>query len=150
MNDVVREKAYLNGIKYIDIQAAFRRRGRQLRALRARHRRQAAPGARGRRRAVHLAGYRKLAHFVEQEIKRDLQPGQERARHPPGRQRGRAEARQRAAGRRRSPTATAAGRARSPQPRTARPPSPRPPATAREAPAADTSNEQKADNGRIL
>jgi hypothetical protein len=72
MNDVVREKAYLNGIKYIDITAQF--------ADDAGNYTPYGPDLAGKQRLVReadgvlftWAGYRKLAHFVERDIKRDL------------------------------------------------------------------------------
>ena len=72
MNDVVREKAYLNGIRYIDITAQF--------ADDAGNYTPYGPDLAGKQRLVReadgvlftLAGYRKLAHFVERDIKRDL------------------------------------------------------------------------------
>lgn len=70
MNDVVREKAYLNSIKYIDITAQFADEAGNYTAY--------GPDIDGKQRLVRQgdlftwAGYRKLAHFVEREIKRDL------------------------------------------------------------------------------
>jgi hypothetical protein len=72
VNDVVREKAYLNGIKYIDITAHFSDEEGNYTAY--------GPDIAGKQRLVRepdgvlftWAGYRKLAHFVEREIKRDL------------------------------------------------------------------------------
>ena len=72
MNDIVREKAYLNGIKFIDIQAQFADEAGNYAAY--------GPDLSGKSRLLREAdgilftpaGYRKLAHFVEQEIKRDL------------------------------------------------------------------------------
>lgn len=72
INDVIREKAFLNGIKYIDIQAQFADEAGNYAAY--------GPDLTGRNRLLRDAdgvqftgsGYRKLAHFVEQEIKRDL------------------------------------------------------------------------------
>ncbi len=71
-NDVVREKAYLNGIKYIDIAAHFSDESGNYTPY--------GPDVAGKQRIVRDAegvlfnwvGYRKLAHFVEREIKRDL------------------------------------------------------------------------------
>ncbi|MFZ1105972.1 MAG: GDSL-type esterase/lipase family protein [Hyphomicrobiaceae bacterium] len=71
-NDVIREKAYLNGIKYIDITAHF--------ADEAGNYTPYGPDVAGQQRIVRdkdgvlftWAGYRKLAYFVEREIKRDL------------------------------------------------------------------------------
>ncbi len=110
INDIVREKAYLNGIKFIDIQSQFADEAGNYAAY--------GPDLTGKSRLLREsdgilftpAGYRKLAHFVEQEIKRDLTAGAQRAGHSAGRQRDRAEAhrRQRPRG---PPTATAAGRA---------------------------------------
>jgi hypothetical protein len=72
MNDVVREKAYLNGVKFIDIQAHFADEAGNYSAY--------GPDISGKQRLLREgdgvlftpAGNRKLAHFVEQEIKRDL------------------------------------------------------------------------------
>jgi hypothetical protein len=72
VNDVIREKAYLNGIKYIDITAHF--------ADEAGNYTPYGPDVAGQQRLVREAdgvlftwtGYRKLAYFVEREIKRDL------------------------------------------------------------------------------
>ncbi|MCG8558382.1 MAG: DUF459 domain-containing protein, partial [Hyphomicrobiales bacterium] len=72
MNEIFREKAFLNGVKFIDTFNGFADQfGRysaygpdlsgQIRKLRARD-------------GVHftMRGYRKLAHFVEREIRRDM------------------------------------------------------------------------------
>lgn len=72
MNDVIRERAYLNGVRYIDAYANSMYEGGgysdygadvtgRVRKLRYRD-------------GVHFteAGYRKLAYFVERELKRDL------------------------------------------------------------------------------
>ena len=72
MNDIAREKAYLNGAKFIDIQAHFADDGGNYAPY--------GPDITGKQRLLREAdgvlftyfGYRKLAHFVEQEIKRDL------------------------------------------------------------------------------
>ncbi len=80
MNDIFRERAYLNGVRYIDAYASFVDESGgysdygpdvtgKVRRLRDRD-------------GVHFtdAGYRKLAHFVERELKRDLtQARRERA-----------------------------------------------------------------------
>ena len=80
INDIVREKAYLNGIKFVDIQAQFADEAGNYSAY--------GPDLTGKSRLLRegdgvlftQAGYRKLAHFVEQEIKRDvLQARNERA-----------------------------------------------------------------------
>jgi len=71
-NDVVREKAYLNGIKYIDITTHFSDEAGNYTPY--------GPDIAGKQRIVRdpegtlftWVGYRKLAHFVEREIKRDL------------------------------------------------------------------------------
>ena len=73
MNDVVRERAYLNNVKYIDIAAHFSDENGAYTPY--------GPDLAGKQRLVResdgvlftWAGYRKLAHFVEREIKRDLQ-----------------------------------------------------------------------------
>ena len=72
MNDVVRQKAYLNGVKYIDIQAQFADDAGNYSAY--------GPDLSGANRLLReadgitftQAGNRKLAHFIEQELKRDL------------------------------------------------------------------------------
>jgi hypothetical protein len=72
VNDVVREKAYLNGIKYIDISAQFSDEVGNYTPY--------GPDIAGQQRLVRepdgvlftAAGNRKLAYFVEREIKRDL------------------------------------------------------------------------------
>jgi hypothetical protein len=72
VNDVVREKAYLNGIKYIDISAHFSDEAGNYTPY--------GPDIAGQQRLVRApdgvlftpAGNRKLAYFVEREIKRDL------------------------------------------------------------------------------
>jgi uncharacterized protein len=72
INDIVREKAYLNSIKFIDIQSQF--------ADEAGNYTPYGPDLTGKSRLLRdsdgiiftLAGFQKLAHFVEQEIKRDL------------------------------------------------------------------------------
>jgi hypothetical protein len=71
-NDVVREKAYLNGTKYIDITAHFSDEVGNYTPY--------GPDIAGKQRIVRdpegvlftWVGNRKLAHFVEREIKRDL------------------------------------------------------------------------------
>jgi hypothetical protein len=72
MNDIVREKAYLNGIKYIDITANFADDAGNFAAY--------GPDLTGKQTLMRdgdgvlftWAGYRKLAHFVEREIRRDI------------------------------------------------------------------------------
>ncbi len=72
MNDLVRDRASLNGIKYIDAFAGFADEGGNYIAE--------GPDAAGRIRTMRTpdgigfteAGNHKLAHFVEREIKRDL------------------------------------------------------------------------------
>jgi hypothetical protein len=72
MNDIVRDKAFLNGVKFIDIQAHFADEGGNYEPH--------GPDVTGKRVLLReadgilftYAGNRKLAHFVEQEIKRDV------------------------------------------------------------------------------
>jgi hypothetical protein len=72
VNDVVREKAYLNGIKYVDISAHFSDEVGNYTPY--------GPDIAGKQRLVReadgvlftAAGYRKVAHFVEREVKRDI------------------------------------------------------------------------------
>jgi uncharacterized protein len=145
MNDIVREKAYLNGIKFIDIQAHF--------ADEAGNYAPYGPDVTGKQRLLReadgalftQAGNRKLALYVEQEIKRDLnQAKNERAIPLAGNE---AEQKRVAALRPRPAgdpgawkgTVTASGDGKGPPAKGA--------PAAREAAAAD--NDQKADNGRI-
>jgi hypothetical protein len=141
MNDIVRDKAFLNGVKFIDIQAHFADEGGNY----SPH----GPDITGKRVLLRendgvlftYAGNRKLAHFVEQEIKRDLnQAKNERAIPLAG-----AEAEQkRVSALKPKPQPvgdwkqTVTKDDKSGQQRGA----------AREAPS-DTSNDQRADNGRI-
>jgi hypothetical protein len=72
MNDIYRERAYLNGVRYIDAYASFIDEGGGYSDY--------GPDVTGKIRrlrysdGIHFtdAGYRKLAHFVERELKRDL------------------------------------------------------------------------------
>jgi hypothetical protein len=149
INDVVREKAYLNGIKYIDISAHFADEAGNYAAY--------GPDIAGKQRLVRDregvlftgAGYRKLAHFVEREIKRDLaQALSERAIPLAGNE---AEQKRIAALRPRPPQDPAAKPAAAKEV-TARDAGKAPPkAGAAGAPAApaDASLETKADHGRI-
>jgi hypothetical protein len=148
MNDIAREKAYLNGIKFIDIQTHFADEGGNYAPY--------GPDITGKQRLLREAdgvlftppGNRKLALFVEQEIKRDLnQAKSERAIPLAGNE---AEQKRVNALRPRAPTDGGAGwkgtvaasnDSKGAQSKAA--------ANAREAPVADTSNDQKADNGRI-
>ena len=147
MNDIVREKAYLNGVKFIDIQAHFADEAGNYAAY--------GPDITGKQRLLReadgvlftQAGNRKLAHLRRAGDQARPDAGQERAGHSAGRQRGRAEARQRAASRARLHPATAAGRARS-RHKDGKARSRRPRHDPGSADAADP-DEQKADNGRI-
>src|SRR4029078_6238434 len=159
MNDIARERAYLNGIKFIDIQAHFADEGGNYTPY--------GPDITGKQRLLRgadaarftPAGNRKLALFVEQEIKRDLnQAKNERAIPLAGNE---AEQKRVNAPRPRPHTdGSAACEARGPPTQTdgsaawkgtvsasndgkgAQSKA----ATAREAPVTDTSNDQKADN----
>src|SRR5215470_11057918 len=148
MNDVVREKAYLNGIKFIDIQAQFADEGGNYAPY--------GPDITGKQRLLReadgmlftAAGNRKLALYVEQEIKRDLnQAKNERAIPLAGNE---AEQKRVNALRPRPPTdAGAAWKGTVSTSNDGKAGQARGSANAREAPVADTSNDQKADNGRI-
>ena len=148
INDVVREKAYLNGIKFIDIQAHFADEGGNYTPY--------GPDITGKQRLLREAdgalftpaGNRKLALFVEQEIKRDLnQAKNERAIPLAGNE---AEQKRVAAMRPRPPTDNSAAWkgtvTTTPDGKAAQA---KASSGARDAPVADTSNDQKADNGRI-
>jgi hypothetical protein len=70
MNDVIRERAYLNGFKYIDAFAGFSDESGSYSAY--------GPDLQGKIRVLRSgdgfteSGNRKLAHFVEKELRRDL------------------------------------------------------------------------------
>jgi hypothetical protein len=72
MNDIYRERAYLNGVRYIDAFASFIDEGGGYSDY--------GPDVTGKIKrlrytdGIHFtdAGYRKLAHFVERELKRDI------------------------------------------------------------------------------
>jgi len=148
MNDIVRERAYLNGIKFIDIQAQF--------ADEAGNYAPYGPDISGKQRLLREAdgmlftapGNRKLALFVEQEIKRDLNLAKNERAIPLA---GNETEQKRVAALRPRPageagagwkgTLAVASDGKSASPKAA--------AGAREAPVADSSNDQKADNGRI-
>jgi len=144
MNDIVREKAYLNGVKFIDIQPHFADEAGNYTAY--------GPDITGKPRLLReadgvlftQAGNRKLAHFVEQEIKRDLnQAKAERAIPLAGNeneQKRVAALRPRPAGApdaaTKEATVTVAKDTKAVQPKTA-------------STSPDTTGEQKSDNGRI-
>ena len=150
MNDIVREKAYLNGIKYIDITTHFADEAGNFTAY--------GPDVTGKQRLVReadgvlftWAGYRKLAHFVEREIKRDLtQARSDRAIPLAGSE---VEQKRIVVQRPRPPdpdptwksTVTATKEAKAGPPKTASS------ASAQQTPPAiDAPGEQKLDNGRI-
>jgi hypothetical protein len=147
MNDIAREKAYLNGIKFIDILAHF--------ADEAGNYTPYGPDITGKQRLLREAdgvlftapGNRKLALFVEQEIKRDLnQAKNERAIPLAGNE---AEQKRVSALRPKPQTDNSAGWKGTVAASNDANAAPKSAATAREAPVADTSNDQKADNGRI-
>jgi uncharacterized protein len=148
MNDIVREKTYLNGIKFIDILAHFADEGGNYTPY--------GPDITGKQKLLReadgalftAAGNRKLALFVEQEIKRDLnQAKNERAIPLAGNE---AEQKRVSALRPRPPVdAGAAWKGTVSASNDGKAGQSKAPANAREAPVADTSNDQKADNGRI-
>lgn len=142
MNDVVRQKTYLNGVKYIDTQVHF--------ADDAGNFSQFGPDITGKSRQMREAdgitftavGYRKLAQLLEQELKRDLmQARSERDIPLAGSE---VEQKRVAALRPRQPAgdpvASKAGAA--PAVRDDK-------GGGRTPPPADQSGEQKADNGRV-
>ena len=133
-NEVLRERAYLNGLKYIDAYAGFADESGGYSAY--------GPDETGKMRlmreadGVHLtdAGNRKLAHFVEREIKRDLlQAKSERDIPLAGGETEQAKIRPEKAQAAQAPAAAVAGGA------------PRLPKTA----GAEAQAAEKADNGRV-
>jgi len=148
MNDIVRDKAYLNGIKFIDIGAQF--------ADEAGNYSPYGPDITGRQRLLREAdgvlfthaGNRKLALFVEQEIKRDLSQARKERSIPLA---GSESEQERIVALRPRPPAEPEP-AGAPKSGTASAPDGRAGATApaqSTGPAADGSLDQKADNGRI-
>jgi hypothetical protein len=147
INEVVREKAYLNGIKYIDIAAQF--------ADEAGNYTPYGPDVAGQQRIVRepdgvlftAAGYRKLAYFVEREIKRDLaQARSDRSIPLAGSE---AEQNRIAALRPRQPGADAGAKSGGTADKQAGGKDAGKAKSRTQAPAADASGETKADNGRI-
>ena len=148
MNDIAREKTYLNGVKFIDIQAHFADEGGNYAPY--------GPDITGKQRLLReadgvlftAAGNRKLALFVEQEIKRDLnQAKNERAIPLAGNE---AEQKRVAAMRPRPQTDNgAAWKGTVTASNDGKAGAPKASANVREAPVADTTNDQKAENGRI-
>jgi len=140
MNDIVRSKAYLDGIKFIDIGAQFADESGNYTPY--------GPDITGKQRLLREAdgilftpaGNRKLAHFVAQEIKRDLTMAKnERAIPLAGNE---AEQKRVSALRQRPATEGDGGwRGTVTASKEA--------AGKKAAPPADATNEQRADNGRI-
>lgn len=137
MNDIARQKLYLAGAKYIDIQSQFADEAGNYSAY--------GPDLTGKSRVLRevngitftAAGNRKLAHFIEQELKRDLlQARSERDIPLAG---GEVEQKRVAALRPRPQVADPSWKGTITQNRDERG-QPR---------AADTTGEQKADNGRV-
>jgi hypothetical protein len=147
MNDIVREKAYLNGAKYIDITAQFADEAGNYAAY--------GPDIAGKQSLMRdadgvlftWAGYRKLAHFVEREIRRDLAQarsdrsiplaGSDAEQKRIAVQRPRAEAEPAWKG-----TVVTSKESKAAAP-------PKAEATGQLSPATDALGDQKADNGRI-
>jgi len=156
INEVVRERAYLNGIKYIDIGAHF--------ADELGNYTPYGPDVAGKQRLVRdvdgvlftWVGFRKLAHFVEREIKRDLTLARsERSIPLAGSE---AEQKRIAALRPRPPDKDAGGKgaavAKDSKGKEAAKGAPKTSATGpageKQPPTADTSPDPKADHGRIV
>jgi len=146
MNDIVRDKAYLNGIKFIDIQAHFADEAGNYAAY--------GPDITGKQRLLREgdgvlftdAGNRKLAHFVEQEIKRDLvQAKAERAVPLAGTE---SEQKRINASRVRAPASLPDAPWRETT-TTVPAKDPKAPGQPKASAGPDTTGEQKADNGRI-
>ncbi|MBL8565766.1 MAG: DUF459 domain-containing protein [Hyphomicrobiaceae bacterium] len=135
INEVVRERAYLNGVKFIDVFSGFADEDGAYSAY--------GPDMAGKTRqlrerdgiAMTEAGYAKLAHFVETELKRDLaQAKNERAIPLAGSEAEQARIRPVAA----KPTARGAGDLRAAGG-----------VTSADQASSGAGGEQKADNGRI-
>jgi uncharacterized protein len=144
MNDIVRDKAYLNGIKFIDIQAQFADEAGNYSAY--------GPDITGRQRLLREAdgvgfthaGNRKLALFVEQEIKRDLSQARKERSIPLA---GSESEQERISALRPRPNAepeTAGGGKTAPEAKAAAAAG-----ASTSGPATDGALDQKADNGRI-
>lgn len=151
MNEIIRERGYLNGIKYVDAYAGFTDESGGYSAY--------GPDLTGKIRLLRegdginftAAGNRKLAHFVERELKRDLTQAKAERTIPLA---GSAAEQEKINKAQREATAKAASdAAERARPATgAQPPGPGGPAQTAAAPsgaAPATGGEQKADNGRI-
>jgi hypothetical protein len=144
MNDIVRSKAYLDGIKFIDTGAQFADEGGNYTAY--------GPDITGKQRLLReadgilltAAGNRKLAHFVAQEIKRDLLSAKNERTIPLA---GNEAEQKRVSALRPHPPSEdesgAKGAVAASKETVGKKVAPVP------APPADTSNEQRVDNGRI-
>lgn len=148
MNDVIRERAYLNGIKYIDAFAGFSDEAGNYTAY--------GPDLQGKIRVLRQAdgehftdaGNRKLAHFVEKDLRQDLNQAKA-ARTVPllGAEAEQAKINPDNAVKIPAPSSPVAPPAGSPQPAA--------PVVKAEkfdgtAPSAAADGEQKADNGKVL
>jgi hypothetical protein len=147
MNDIARDKAFLNGAKFIDIQAHFADEGGNFTPL--------GPDITGKQRVLrepdgmllNYFGNRKLAHFVEQEIKRDLlQAKNERAIPLAGSE---VEQTRIVKPRPSSPPSDPGWKGTVAPSKEAGPASQSAPGQPKGLAASDTSGDQKSDNGRI-
>ena len=146
MNDVAREKTYLNGVKFIDIQAHF--------ADEAGNYAPYGPDITGKQRLLREAdgmlftapGNRKLALFVEQEIKRDINQAKKERAIPLA---GNEAEQKRVSALRPQPDGGGGWKSTVAPSSDDKAATPKASSGARDAPVADTSNDQKADNGRI-
>jgi hypothetical protein len=146
MNEIARERAYLNGQKYIDAYAGFLDEGGGYSAY--------GPDLAGKSRLLRdgdeftEAGYRKLAHFIERELKRDLVTAKnDRAIPLAGN-----EAEQARVGPARAaakPAAAKEANAEAAKADPKAPPSPASPWSATAAQAIPANGDQKADNGKV-
>ncbi|MDO9381896.1 MAG: DUF459 domain-containing protein [Hyphomicrobiaceae bacterium] len=150
MNQILRDRIYLNGMKYIDAYAGFADEAGEYSSY--------GPDVTGKMRLLRdgdgvyftVAGYRKLAHFVERDLKRDLtQAKGERAIPLAGAEDEQAKINPERAAQKKAEedaaaakkTAAAAGGDGTPADATAATPA---------VPAGSPGGEQKGDNGRIV
>lgn len=145
MNQILRDRIYLNGMKYIDTYAGFADENGEYSPY--------GPDVTGKMRLLRdgdgvyftVAGYRKLAHFVERDLKRDLTQAKADRNIPlAGSEAEQVKINPEKAAQKKAEEDAAAAQASSAAGQ------PAPQAAAPAAAAGENSGDQKADNGRIV
>lgn len=145
MNQILRDRIYLNGMKYIDTYAGFADENGEYSPY--------GPDVTGKMRLLRdgdgvyftVAGYRKLAHFVERDLKRDLtQAKADRSIPLAGSEAEQAKINPEKAAQKKAEEDAAAAKTAAAAGQSA------PQAASPAVPAGENSGDQKADNGRIV